>query len=65
MMGIEHNGYTFVVDKGAHKAVSNTGLVDNDIQSLPGKMLATNSNGATLKVKVMGRVTLVIKVTVV
>ncbi|PTO67133.1 bacteriocin [Vibrio splendidus] len=70
MMGIEHDGTTFIVDKEVHQAVSGTYLVDmdgllslNDIQRLPGKKLAISFNGSTLtveedEVRVVGRVTL-------
>ncbi|OEE53276.1 bacteriocin [Vibrio splendidus FF-500] len=70
MMGIEHDGTTFIVDKEVHQAVSGTYLVDmdgllslNDIQRLPGKKLAISFNDSTLtieedKVRVMDRVPL-------
>ena len=73
MMGIEHDGTTFIVDKEVHKAVSGTYLVDmdgllslNDIQRLPGKKLAISFNGSTLtveedEVRVVGRVALVME----
>ncbi|MEZ9069538.1 helix-turn-helix domain-containing protein [Vibrio splendidus] len=71
VMGIEHDGTTFIVDKEVHQAVSGTYLVDmdgllslNDIQRLPGKKLAISFNGSTLtveedEVRVVGRVALV------
>ncbi|WP_394246038.1 helix-turn-helix domain-containing protein [Vibrio profundi] len=70
VMGIEHDGTTFIVDKEVHQAVSGTYLVDmdgllslNDIQRLPGKKLAISFNGSTLTVeeddvRVVGRVAL-------
>ncbi|MEZ9338704.1 phage repressor protein CI [Vibrio splendidus] len=70
VMGIEHDGTTFIVDKEVHQAVSGTYLVDmdgllslNDIQRLPGKKLAISFNGSTLtveedEVRVVGRVAL-------
>lgn len=73
VMGIEHDGTTFIVDKEVHQAVSGTYLVDmdgllslNDIQRLPGKKLAISFNGSTLtveedEVRVVGRVALVIE----
>lgn len=73
MMGIEHDGTTFIVDKEVHQAVSGTYLVDmdgllslNDIQRLPGKKLAISFNGSTLtvekdEVRVVGRVALVME----
>ncbi|MEZ9216496.1 helix-turn-helix domain-containing protein [Vibrio cyclitrophicus] len=73
VMGIEHDGTTFIVDKEVHQAVSGTYLVDmdgllslNDIQRLPGKKLAISFNGSTLTVKedevrVVGRVALVME----
>lgn len=73
MMGIEHDGTTFIVDKEVHQAVSGTYLVDmdgllslNDIQRLPGKKLAISFNGSTLtveedEVRVVGRVALIIE----
>lgn len=73
VMGIEHDGTTFIVDKEVHQAVSGTYLVDmdgllslNDIQRLPGKKLAISFNGSTLtveedEVRVVGRVALVMQ----
>ncbi|MDP2591539.1 phage repressor protein CI [Vibrio splendidus] len=73
VMGIEHDGTTFIVDKEVHQAVSGTYLVDmdgllslNDIQRLPGKKLAISFNGSTLtveedEVRVVGRVALVME----
>nr|PMI49647.1 bacteriocin [Vibrio splendidus] len=73
MMGIEHDGTTFIVDKEVHQAVSGTYLVDmdgllslNDIQRLPGKKLAISFNGSTLtveedEVRVVGRVALMME----
>ncbi|MEZ9239829.1 phage repressor protein CI [Vibrio splendidus] len=73
VMGIEHDGTTFIVDKEVHQAVSGTYLVDmdgllslNDIQRLPGKKLAISFNGSTLtveedEVRVVGRVSLVME----
>ncbi|MEZ8651690.1 helix-turn-helix domain-containing protein [Vibrio splendidus] len=73
VMGIEHDGTTFIVDKEVHQAVSGTYLVDmdgllslNDIQRLPGKKLAISFNGSTLTVEedevgVVGRVALVME----
>ncbi|PML09417.1 bacteriocin [Vibrio lentus] len=73
MMGIEHDGTTFIVDKEVHQAVSGTYLVDmdgllslNDIQRLPGKKLAISFNGSILTVeeddvRVVGRVALAIQ----
>lgn len=73
VMGIEHDGTTFIVDKEVHQAVSGTYLVDmdgllslNDIQRLPGKKLAISFNGSTLTVgeddvRVVGRVALVME----
>ncbi|NOJ12765.1 bacteriocin [Vibrio splendidus] len=73
MMGIEHDGTTFIVDKKVHQAVSGTCLVYmdgllslNDIQRLPGKRLASSFNGSTLtveedEVRVVGRVALVME----
>ncbi|WP_039982919.1 phage repressor protein CI, partial [Vibrio sagamiensis] len=53
VMGIEHDGTTFIVDKEIHQAVSGTYLVDmdgllslNEIQRLPGKKLAISFNGS-------------------
>ena len=73
VMGIDHDGTTFIVDKEVHQAVSGTYLVDmdgllslNDIQRLPGKKLAISFNGSTLtveenEVRVVGRVALVME----
>ncbi|MFS1891807.1 phage repressor protein CI [Vibrio lentus] len=73
VMGIEHDGTTFIVDKEVHQAVSGAYLVDmdgllslNDIQRLPGKKLAISFNGSTLtveedEVRVVGRVALVME----
>ncbi len=73
VMGIEHDGTTFIIDKEIHQAVSGTYLVDmdgllslNDIQRLPGKKLAISFNGSTLtvdenEVRVVGRVALVME----
>ena len=73
VMGIEHAGITFIVDKEIHQAVSGTYLVDmddllslNEIQRLPGKKLAISFNGSTLtveedEVRVVGRVALVME----
>ncbi|MDH5936340.1 helix-turn-helix domain-containing protein [Vibrio splendidus] len=73
VMGIDHDGTTFLVDKEVHQAVSGTYLVDmdgllslNDIQRLPGKKLAISFNGSTLtveedEVRVVGRVALVME----
>ncbi|MEZ9292291.1 helix-turn-helix domain-containing protein [Vibrio lentus] len=73
VMGIEHDGTTFIVDKEVHQAVSGTYLVDmdgllslNDIQRLPGKKLAISFNGSNLtveedEVRVVGRVALVME----
>jgi phage repressor protein C with HTH and peptisase S24 domain len=73
MMGIEHDGTTFIVDKEVHQAVSGTYLVDMDgllslycIQRLPSKKLAISFNGSTLtveedEVRVVGRVALVME----
>ena len=73
MMGIEHDGTTFIVDKEVHQAVSGSHLVDmdgllplNDIQRLLGKKLASSFNGSTLtveedEVKVVGRVALALQ----
>ncbi|MEZ8425816.1 phage repressor protein CI [Vibrio cyclitrophicus] len=73
VMGIEHDGTAFIIDKEIHQAVSGTYLVDidgllslNDIQRLPGKKLAISFNGSTLtveedEVRVVGRVALVME----
>ena len=73
VMGIEHNGTTFIIDKEVHQAVSGTYLVDmdgllslNEIQRLPGKKLAISFNGSTLtveedEVRVVGRVALIME----
>lgn len=70
VMGIEHDGTTFIVDKEVRQAVSGMYLVDmdgllslNEIQRLPGKKLAISFNGSTLtveedEVRVVGRVAL-------
>ena len=70
VMGIEHDGTTFIVDKEVHQAVSGSYLVDmdgllslNEIQRLPGKKLAISFNESTLTVeeddvRVVGRVAL-------
>lgn len=70
MMGIEHDGATFIVDKEVHQAVSGADQIDmdglltlNDIQRLPGKKPAISFNDSTLtieedKVRVMDRVPL-------
>ncbi|MFA0604932.1 phage repressor protein CI [Vibrio amylolyticus] len=70
VMGIEHDGTTFIVDKEVRQAVSGSYLVDmdgllslNQIQRLPGKKLAISFNGSTLtveedEVRVVGRVAL-------
>ncbi|CDT93941.1 conserved hypothetical protein [Vibrio coralliirubri] len=42
MMGIEHDGSTFIVDKEVHQAVSDS---LNDIQRLLGKRLAISFDG--------------------
>ncbi|TKF47403.1 bacteriocin [Vibrio sp. F13] len=61
MMGIEHDGATFIVDKEVHQAVSGADLIDmdgllslNDIQRLPGKKLAISFNDSTLTVEESG-----------
>ncbi|KZX68605.1 transcriptional regulator [Vibrio sp. HI00D65] len=73
VMGIEHDGTTFIVDKEVRQAVSGTYLVDmdgllslNEIQRLPGKKLAISFNGSTLTVeeddvRVVGRVALIME----
>ena len=73
VMGIEHDGATFIVDKEVRQAVSGTYLVDmdgllslNEIQRLPGKKLAISFNGSTLTVeendvRVVGRVALIME----
>ncbi|WP_050940761.1 phage repressor protein CI [Vibrio harveyi] len=73
VMGIEHYGTTFIIDKEVRQAVSGTYLVDmdsllslNEIQRLPGKKLAISFNGSTLtveedEVRVVGRVALVME----
>ena len=73
VMGIEHDGTTFIVDKEVRQAVSGTYLVDmdgllslNEIQRLPGKKLAISFNGSTLtveedEVRVVGRVALIME----
>ncbi|MCZ4308086.1 bacteriocin [Vibrio atlanticus] len=70
MMGIEQDGYTFIVDKSVHQAGNGTNLLDmdgllslNGIQRLPGKKLTISFNGSTLtveenEVRVVGRVAL-------